>query len=114
MTWTHRIVDGGCANCGAVTLIYKKSKGRYVCPNSTTFTRSVPTKTKVRNARIEELGRKFNGHCDICNDPIEKPHVDHDHKTGLARGYLCFSCNVGLGHFKDSPELLAKAIEYLQ
>ena len=39
--------------------------------------------------------------------------VDHCHKTKCIRGLLCPTCNAGLGHFKDSPALLAKAIEYL-
>lgn len=40
--------------------------------------------------------------------------MDHDHKTGEARGILCTSCNLGLGSFKDSPRLLAHALVYLE
>ena len=64
-----------------------------------------------------ELYRKQNGVCAICKSK-ETGHkkrlsVDHCHETGEIRGLLCNSCNVGLGRFKDSIDLLTKAIEYL-
>lgn len=40
-------------------------------------------------------------------------HLDHDHKTGRLRAFLCTNCNRGLGYFKDSASLLGKAAEYL-
>lgn len=70
----------------------------------------------------EDFQRMFElqpGCCRICGIEItwrggkKSAHVDHCHKTGAARGLLCFNCNSGLGQFKDSPELLAKAVEYL-
>jgi hypothetical protein len=56
-----------------------------------------------------------NNKCGICNTEIRDKalSVDHDHKTGELRGLLCNSCNLGLGHFKDSPHILRKAINYL-
>lgn len=39
--------------------------------------------------------------------------VDHCHDKRHVRALLCASCNKGLGHFFDKPELLKKAIEYL-
>jgi hypothetical protein len=39
--------------------------------------------------------------------------VDHNHKTGVIRGLLCKTCNVGIGYLKDSPLLLMAAADYL-
>lgn len=56
------------------------------------------------------------GVCCVCSTPpTTKPlHVDHDHNTGRVRGLLCTNCNTGLGQFKDNPELLYKAADYLE
>ena len=57
------------------------------------------------------------GLCYICHQPpIGKWRlsIDHDHATDEVRGLLCDQCNCGLGNFKDSPELLLAAIEYLR
>lgn|SRR4030066_2219535 len=40
--------------------------------------------------------------------------VDHNHLTGAVRGILCNACNVSLGGFNDSVEMLEKAIVYLK
>lgn len=62
------------------------------------------------------------GLCRICNQAETKIRagrlialaVDHDHVTGAIRGLLCNNCNHGLGHFKDSPDLLRRAALYIE
>ncbi len=54
--------------------------------------------------------------CTICHthtDECGTLHIDHDHTTGEFRGLLCGNCNVGIGMLKDSPMILAAAIDYL-
>lgn len=69
---------------------------------------------------IEDYDRMFaeqNGGCAICGGTptrTEHLHVDHDHETGRIRGLLCDSCNLGLGKFRDDPDVLAKAAAYLR
>lgn len=68
-----------------------------------------------------EYGRMLerqSGVCAICSTaPEDSPHsrlyVDHDHSTGAVRGLLCGHCNRGLGAFRDTPEFLDNAKEYL-
>lgn len=52
--------------------------------------------------------------CAICGEITDKPYVDHDHSDGRIRGLLCSSCNKGIGFFKDSPEKLRAAANYLE
>jgi hypothetical protein len=66
-----------------------------------------------RSVEFEEMMAAQEGRCAICGEPDPR-HLDHDRRTGWVRGILCFDCNGGLGKFRDSPELLAEALEYLK
>jgi hypothetical protein len=60
---------------------------------------------------------KQEGRCDLCGRPTvpgERLVSDHNHETGENRGLIHVRCNTGIGMFKDDPELLAKAILYLE
>ena len=64
-------------------------------------------------AAFEQMAEAQGHCCKICKEA--KPlHVDHDHYTGVVRGLLCRTCNTGLGDFKDRPDLLWRAFEYLK
>jgi hypothetical protein len=66
----------------------------------------------IGQADFDRIMAQQGGVCPICGR--ENPeHVDHDHVTGELRGILCFNCNQGLGNFRDSPQAMARAIEYL-
>lgn len=64
------------------------------------------------------------GCCAICTDVLpdlmayENRNrgyaIDHNHETKEFRGILCLKCNTLLGMAKDSVEVLARAITYLE
>ena len=61
--------------------------------------------------------------CAICGVAFSNPgdpeanklvaHLDHSHRTGEPRGWLCRKCNLLLGLADDNATLLLKAVEYL-
>ena len=70
----------------------------------------------INKSDLDRMVYDHAGACSICRDnfPIGgKFHIDHDHITGRIRGLLCHGCNVGLGIFKDSPDRLRTAADYL-
>lgn len=70
-----------------------------------------------RRAGLPEPTRPEPERCEICGDANSNGkalHLDHDHRTGAFRGWLCDLHNRGLGYFKDSPEMLRKAAGYLE
>lgn len=85
----------------------------------------------------EEVIRMFdiqNGKCYICFSLISletsaknSAHIDHDHECcsvnassssplcgNCNRGLLCSKCNLAIGNFNDSIELMKNAIDYLE
>lgn len=91
------------------------------------FTKKPPTKEQKRKQVIRSYGlteEEFNtmlknqGHkCAICGTTDwgrPSPSIDHCHTTGKVRGLLCNNCNRALGLFKDNPETLKRAAEYLK
>lgn len=82
--------------------------------------RSYGITLETYNKMLEAQG----GVCKICGKPetayekktgkVRALAVDHCHTKGHVRSLLCTGCNQGLGNFKDSIELLEKAVEYLK
>lgn len=67
-------------------------------------------------ADYDALLEKQNGCCAICKqkDQWFCLAVDHCHITNRVRGLLCSLCNRGIGLFRDSPEFLERAAQYLR
>jgi hypothetical protein len=59
---------------------------------------------------------KYQNHkCAICGKEIDIfiAHLDHAHDSGDIRGFLCPSCNLGLGMFQDNAQNLRCAADYI-
>lgn len=83
------------------------------------------TQYRIRLTDYNALLLKQGGGCAICGDPPDLAYrglaVDHDHTCcpgekscgKCIRGLLCTSCNLGISYFREHPQLLASAMEYL-
>ena len=94
------------------------------------------TRPSCRNCRVKINGKKMPKSerdrmnaikplphelfkCPICQklsipDVTANIVIDHDHRTGMAREWICDSCNTGIGRFQDSPEMLEKISRYIK
>ena len=96
-----------------------ESRRRYYLKNkeksklySTVYNRE--RKYGVSDKQYQQMLLDQDGLCAICSKVCTRQlALDHDHSTGKVRGLLCNNCNRGLGHFKDNPTLLVRAVKYL-
>lgn len=85
---------------------------------------NIKNKYGITREQYDEILSGQDGRCPICktDDPGGKGWcVDHDHSCcaggsscgKCVRGILCNRCNMGLGYFQDSVDVLSSAIRYL-
>lgn len=75
----------------------------------------------INNLIYAKMLKNQKGVCAICKRKEKRIlrgtksmlSVDHNHKTGVIRGLLCYQCNAALGLFKDNIKLMKRAIKYL-
>lgn len=124
-------LQGTCKGCQAQWHI-SNYKGTSVEKNEQTRLWRIqnPEKAKAQSiraavvAKCKQVGisveffKSLPQMCEICKSASAGGkgafHLDHSHLTGKFRGLLCHSCNLGLGQFKDRPEILLAAIRYLR
>jgi hypothetical protein len=69
---------------------------------------------KLSREQAEEVLATKTEACAICHRTDRRIDYDHCHITNRHRGWLCDRCNLGLGHFNESPALLKQAANYLE
>ncbi len=77
----------------------------------------------LTTSEFETMLKQQEHCCAICRKRLEHfkdsgrrenaMNIDHCHLTGKVRGILCSGCNRGLGAFRDSPDSLRAAADYL-
>ncbi len=104
----------------------KKGRGAYCRPCHSVHSQATTTRLHgstrqyhlkrrygMTEADFDRVLAEQGGVCAICG-AADPRHVDHDHRSGGVRGILCFTCNGGLGLFRDSELYLSRAIGYLR
>lgn len=68
---------------------------------------------------MEDIFKSQNSACAICLTPFtayfdRKTHRDHDHSTGVFRGFLCSGCNNFLGRLEKVSFNIQPFLDYLR
>ena len=123
-----------CKACDTIKPVsdfyYQRGKPSHPCKECKKASiKEARTPEKIREDNLKKFGITQRDYelmfseqdcgCAICGGttmPGDKKYlaVDHCHSTGEVRGLLCNSCNLLLGHAKDSVETLQNAIDYLR
>lgn len=77
---------------------------------------NLKSKYRLSLSDYDALLKSQGGVCAICKKPPKKRRlaVDHNHRTGVVRGLLCYTCNYALGFWHDNATRFLQAAEYLQ
>ena len=94
-----------CKSCGPVPTILVDGYVR--CPNHR-------GRVVCESGELLVAWQKQKHQCAICRTVLLIPYLDHEHESGVFRGFLCNLCNLGLGLFKDNVANLTAAVEYLR
>lgn len=105
-----------CKTCGQVPIkVWNHSTKRFLCWME---------KQKIKVAHPDQALEMWDAQqmkCAVCKEPMvrgeshdqETVVADHDHKTGLLRGFVHHRCNRMLGAALDDPTKLRQAADYL-
>ena len=64
--------------------------------------------------RLRKTAPIYQGLCECCSKPVDRPVLDHCHTTESFRGWLCAPCNLGIGTLGDTIQDVTNALQYLE
>ena len=109
-----------CRTCCAQRCrTWRKNNLERAAANSKRWRINNPEKHRAarrRAAGIPEPTRPMPTNCECCGALPKKKALaaDHNHRTGIFRGWLCLPCNVALGMVEDSCDRLLALAFYLR
>jgi hypothetical protein len=118
----NQIISGRSKSCGCLQKRKGEESPAYKHGRSGTKDYALEIHMKqnygITFAEYNQILNEQNNVCAICfasppDHHKKRLNIDHCHSTGRVRGLLCDACNRALGLFKDSPDLMLKAISYL-
>jgi hypothetical protein len=114
------------ANCAGIAKERIKNRSKALChPNRPVEALGLCSPCYLRRFKLKKYGWTLEmvedakvaqkNLCAICGTFMENPEADHEHVCPpVPRELLCKPCNLALGLFKDSPEVLRKAAQYVE
>lgn len=111
--WANRreYPSKNCKNCGII--FQTKSTTHTFCDTCVGVGHNhFFSKYNITKTEYEKMKKRNNGMCEICKKR-KGCVVDHSHKTGSVRGFLCKGCNRDLYAF-DNIEQMQNIINYLK
>lgn len=75
---------------------------------------SVKKRFGITVEQYDALLRAQGGACHICGEVKSKMDLDHNHKTGKLRKFLCSPCNLLVGNIESNRDRLQAVLNYLE
>ena len=103
------IAERSVANNGCIVCVALETKNRRATPIGLIRQAISASKTRHRlrgYLPIDPLtiwAYPKNNRCELCGKPPKSKHLhaDHDHNTGVFRGWICYRCNSMLGNMEQ-------------
>jgi len=89
---------------------YREANPEAICEHYQKW--SLKTRYGITVEQRDAMIQEQEGKCAICGE-AKQLVTDHCHKRKVVRGMLCRTCNLMIGYAYDNPDILEKAIAYL-
>lgn len=114
----RRVLNGNCVKCHRAA---RAENVEHYRKTHTAWRRKNPEKILAYHWRavgitLPKVTRPRPTACECCGEKHKNRELslDHDHKTGLFRGWLCHWCNFAMGWLRDDPARATLAARYLR